>query len=87
MNEQQFEEALKNGSYAWPGGYPLYLLMADGGTMHIKCAEKNRENIVDSIKTDTRDGWLPAAVDVNYEDEDMICCQCNEKIESAYGGK
>ena len=30
---KQFDEALKNGPYAWPGGYPLFFLLSDGETL------------------------------------------------------
>ena len=86
VTRQEFEDALSNGSYAWPGGYPMFLLMEDGEAMHIKCAEENRACIVDSIDNDLNNGWKPAAVDVNWEDDKLVCCQCGKEIESAYGG-
>jgi hypothetical protein len=35
-----------------------------------------------------RDGdpsWTPAAVEINYEDNDLTCDHCCRQIESAYG--
>jgi len=26
-----FRAAIRNGAYAWPGGYPMFFVMADGG--------------------------------------------------------
>jgi len=30
---KDFGEALRNGPYAWPGGYPLFFITADGGAL------------------------------------------------------
>lgn len=77
-------------AYAWPGGYPLYYLCADGGALCPGCV--NAE--IDLIDPDTRDwiadrrlrtGWVIVAVDVNYEDDSLTCDHCNDPIESAYG--
>lgn len=81
---------LRNGAYAWPGGYPLYLLCADGGTLHFDCARKNVRRIISAI-ADKAKGyrdpqWECVACDINWEDSDLYCDECNGKIESAYGG-
>jgi hypothetical protein len=69
--------------YAWPGGYPIYALMHDGESMCIDCA--NKEDLA-SFDTDPKEnhGWQIVALDINYEDPNMICCHCNKRIESAY---
>lgn len=71
--------------YAWPGGYPMYLVMADGGSLCIDCARKGYRNIYHSLKNDIRDGWKPEGIDVNWEQTDLFCDHCNKQIESAYG--
>jgi hypothetical protein len=60
-------------TYAWPGGYPLFY-MVQGDVLCPKCVNDNPDN----------DSFNPDAVDVNYEDTELYCCNCNEQIEAAY---
>lgn len=75
-------------SYAWPGGYPIYYVFADGGCCCPKCANDNIEAIDEDIKGKRRwnshGGWALTAADVNYEDPNLICDHCKERVESAY---
>lgn len=70
--------------YEWPGGYPLHAVMGDGEALCKDCAQKEYRRIV----RDTMEGYDKSfqviRVDINYEDPDMYCCHCNERIESAY---
>lgn len=84
MTTEEFLKALEDGPYAWPGGYPLFFVTSDGGCLHVKCAEENKDSIVDSIEGDHHDGWLVEAQDINWEDPDLFCDHCGERIESAY---
>ena len=78
------KQALRD-KYAWPGGYPLYLVMTDGGALCIDCAKAEYHNIADSTVKGINDGWNAAAADINWEDSDLTCDHCNKPIESAYG--
>lgn len=69
-------------SFTWPGGYPLFYLMADSGVLCPDCANNEEEASTDS-KDDAQ--WHIIAVEVNWETEGMICDHCNAQIESAYG--
>lgn len=81
-----FRAAVRNGAYAWPGGYPLYFVTADGAALSFKAAKAERRNILEAIRdNDARSGWRICGVDVNWEDTDLTCDHTNEKIESAYG--
>ncbi len=71
--------------YAWPGGYPLYLVCDDGGSLCIECSKKEYRQIVYSIRHNVRDGWKVEGVNINWEDTYLCCDHCGEKIESAYG--
>ena len=71
-------------AYAWPGGYPIYYIFADGGCCCPKCANDNIIGI-DREGRNSHGGWKLAACDVNYEDEDLTCDHCGAKIEAAYG--
>ena len=82
---QQAREAARN-TYAWPGGYPLYLLCADGEVLCPDCAKKEWKQVAYATKHPGTDKqWEIAAVDVNWEDESMRCAHCDKHIESAYG--
>ena len=72
--------------YAWPGGYPMYMLCADGGCLCYKCAEENAALIIRStVRRDDRQ-WMCSSIDINWEDPDknMFCDHCGELIECAY---
>jgi hypothetical protein len=84
MTLDQFNAAIEAGPYAWPGGYPLFFVMEDGGALSFKAAEAQADNIRDSISRDIRDGWRPAAVEVNWEDAELVCDHTGKRIESAY---
>lgn len=71
--------------YAWPGGYPRFLVMTDGAALCHKCAKSEFRLVCESALTGARDGWNPACADVNWEDTSLYCDHCNEQIESAYG--
>lgn len=71
--------------YAWPGGYPLILVMNDGECLCADCARSSFRAIVNSTKHRVRDGWDAAGVEVFWEGPVMYCAHCNASIESAYG--
>lgn len=81
---QQVKNAILN-PYAWPGGYPVYTIMADGEYMCPDCARENYRLIAKATKDNLRDGWQAAGADINYEDNSAYCCHCNKKLASAYG--
>lgn len=78
-----FKTMLKN-DYAWPGGYPLYLITDDGACLCMDCARKEKRLIYDAIRSECNNGWLVVAQDVNYEDLSLCCGHCNDNIETAY---
>jgi hypothetical protein len=81
-----FNKALAQGPYVWPGGYPLYFVCADGGALSFKAAQENAGLIRDAIIAhDAGSGWCVVGMDVNYEDTELTCDHTGERIESAYG--
>lgn len=68
-------------SYAWPGGYPIYYVVADGGVLCPSCA--NRE-IYRTIDPDD-DQFHIVDGDINYENPDLFCDHCNRQIKPACG--
>ena len=80
-----FRAAIRNGQYAWPGGYPCYFITSDGAAISFDAARKERRNILESIATRSNDGWRVVGLDINWEDTDLYCEHTNNKIQSAYG--
>jgi hypothetical protein len=82
---QDFRRAIRNGPYAWPGGYPLFFLMADGGVISFAAAKAERRQILEAMSGQGwGDMWTPVAFEVNWEDSCLICDHSNARIESAY---
>ncbi len=80
-----FKATLRNGAYTWPGGYPMFFSMRDGEALCFDCAKREARLIIRSIRERPNDGWRVEGCDINYEDNDLYCCHCDSKIESAYG--
>ena len=81
-----FRRDYRCGPYAWPGGYPLYFVTADGCALSFAAAKSERRNVLEAIAGgQLTDGWRVVGVDVNYEDNDLHCAHTGQRIESAYG--
>jgi len=81
---EKFLEDLNSGKYA-NGGYPKYFITSDGEALSYDSAKKNQKRIVEAIKEASSDGWMVIGCEINWEDNDLYCCDTNVKIESAYG--
>ena len=85
---KQLKEAIRSGPYAWPGGYPMFAIMTDGGALCFDCLRSEWREIVDAHKrSDTTGGWMVEGLDINWESADLTCDHCSKEIESAYGGQ
>ena len=80
----EIKQAIRD-KYAWPGGYPLYLVCSDGTALCIDCGKKEYRRIVYSIRHNVQDEWKVERPDANWEDTELYCNHCNRQIESAYG--
>ena len=70
-------------SYAFPGGYPLFYVVADSGILCSDCA--NSEEYKKALEDYPEDKqWLIVEYDINYENAYLYCENCNNRIESAY---
>ncbi len=76
------DEDGKYTAYAWPGGYPVYHITDDCESLCATCANDPGNPV---HVNEPSDGWRIIESAVNWEDESMFCCHCNERIESAYG--
>ena len=80
-----FRAVMRNGAYAWPGGYPLYFITNDGAALSFDAVRQNLRFVIDSIANDLRDGWRVVGCDVNWEDDSLLCDHTFQAIPSAYG--
>lgn len=81
-----FRRAFRSGPYAWPGGYPLFFITADGAALSFEAAQECRHEILQAIgHDDARSGWRIVAVEINYEDGELTCAHTGKPIPSAYG--
>lgn len=79
-----FRAAVRNGPYAWPGGYPMFFVTSDGAALSFDAVKSERRNVLESIRDHADDGWRVVGVDINWEDPDLICDHTGKRIESAY---
>lgn len=83
MNSLELRKAIRT-KYAWPGGYPMFLVMADGEAVCMDCAKKEFKLIAAANRDRIQKDWEPVGVDINWEDAHLHCAHCNDRIESAY---
>ena len=85
MTLLEIKQALRNGPYAWPGGYPMYFVTSDGEAFSFEGARECWRDIVRVHLNNLRSsGWHIAGVDINYENPDLYCAHTGKRIESAY---
>ena len=79
------KQALRAGPYAWPGGYPLYFIAADGAPLSFGAVrERFREVCADMLGTSRLSQWRLIGLEVNWEDPALVCEHTGARIESAY---
>lgn len=81
---KDIKQAIRD-KYAWPGGYPMHLITHDAACLCMDCARKEWRIICHSTMHGMRDGWEIVAVNINWEDDRLLCDHCGQSIESAYG--
>jgi hypothetical protein len=80
-NSLRLANQLTDQPYAWPGGYPLFAVTNDGGALCHNCTKAE----IKAIATTTgSDGWTIASIEANWEDPQLFCDHCGDRIESAY---
>lgn len=82
----ELKATLRNGAYAWPGGYPLYFIAADGEALSFDSVRANLREVVGAITHPSRfeRGWRVIGCEVNWENPDLTCAHSGERIDSAY---
>lgn len=84
-NTKELKKALRNGPYAWPGGYPLYFICSDGEALSFESVMQEYKHVLRDVRNkESAYGWRVIACDVNWEDENLYCAHSGKRIESAY---
>lgn len=79
------KNALRNGKYTWPGGYPLYFITCDGEPLSFESVLQEYKQVLRDVRNkENAYGWRVIACEVNWEDENLICAHSGKRIESAY---
>ena len=81
MKAEILKNFIRSNGFAWPGGYPCALLMADGEVIDARSARENYRLIRRRVSRD----WTPVDVFIHWEGEPLVCAHSNRLIESAYG--
>ena len=77
---------LRAGGCAWPGGYPLYFVTADGGSLSFSTVRREFRLVADAIRRcDNTGGWRVIGCDINWEDDSLTDADTGERIPSVYG--
>lgn len=92
LSRVEYHSAVRSAiaAYAWPGGYPVVAVMADGESLCPSCVRKELRSILSAGKESRETigaydhSWLLAGAQVNWEDDMLYCAHCNARIESAY---
>lgn len=86
MTLAQIKSALRNGPYAFPGGYPLYFVTQSGDALDFDTVRTNLREVFSAHLFGPRDpDWYITAVQTNWEDPNLQCAHSNRAIPSAYG--
>jgi hypothetical protein len=86
MKREDLQAFIRSNGYAWPGGYPCALQMADGECIDAQSARENYRQIRRNMTTCpyNRD-WSPVGVFIHWEGEPIECAHSGRLIESVYG--
>lgn len=77
---------IRSGGFAWPGGYPTYLVMGDGEVIDCQAARENYPQILAALRSrGTNLQWEPYQVRIHWEGAPLTCSHSGREIESAYG--
>ena len=81
MKTLHLQEFIRSGGYAWPGGYQMALLMADGEVIDAQAARENYR----LIRRETGTDWTPVEVFIHWEGDPLYCAHSGREIPSSYG--
>ncbi len=77
-------------AYAWPGGYDMFYIMDDGGTLCAKCMndESNPIHFEGDLEDNSNDGWKVIGVSATCNtDSEVRCDHCNVILQTEWDGE
>ena len=84
---QESVRTVARNPWAWPGGYPVGLVMIDSEVLCSKCTRENYRMILETTRDNTWDNssdWAAAGHMVfegTEEDHGIVeCCNCNQVL-------
>ena len=82
MSTKDLRESLRDGRYAWPGGYEKFYICVDSGILCDPCVRKEYRSVLRETKYGLHGGWGIAGVDctANADESDVICDHCGTVI-------
>ncbi len=85
MTTKELKIELRDGRYAWPGGYEKFYVTTDGGVLCDPCVRRELANVFRSTAYGEHDGWTIAGVDAtcNADESDVQCDHCGTVIYDA----
>lgn len=84
MTTKDIKRELREGPYAWPGGYPLYFVTDEGAPLSFEAVRQNWRYVCASVRGELRDGWRVKYLCINWENPELLCDHTGKFIESAY---
>lgn len=86
MTTKELKQYIRNGKYAWPGGYPVYFETSGGETLSFETVKGNLKRVLYAIKyLGGYNGWHVKYHRINWQDSTLRCDHSGELIECAYG--
>lgn len=90
MKVKELQSFIRANGFAWPGGYPMALLMTDGECIDAQSARENYRLLRQAMRYEAASNWLdkdwlPAEVFIHWEGAPIVCAHSGRDIESAYG--
>lgn len=72
---------LRAGEFAWPGGYRLFFLTADGATLSFASVRENLRQIISAIREkDAWSGWQVVACQSTEGESETVACDHSGEV-------
>jgi hypothetical protein len=75
----------KKTPYAWPGGYQINAVMADGGVLCHDCTSTEKQVHEGATGNPSDHQWQFVGAEINWEGPDTNCDNCAKELPSEYG--
>lgn len=80
-NIAELKASLRNGKYAWPGGYTVFYLCYDGEPLCFDCVKKEIRKVFYSMMHEVYDGWHIYGADLrDHYGDPIICDHCGHEV-------